>query len=185
MYDRPIAQFNLKPRVIYTPGGKLYTDNQSFGASSYWWDFGDGGTSTDFETEHTYTSTEEGHFDVTLIAYNDWGCTDTLKVEAAVQVLKGGQLLIPNAFSPNLAGPGNANGENDVFLPLMRGVQEFQMLVFNRWGELLYETKNPAEGWDGYHQGKLCPQDVYVYKIVAKFSDGQMVTRVGDINLLR
>jgi gliding motility-associated-like protein len=185
VYDRPSAQFNLKPRVIYTPGGKLYTDNQSFGASSYLWDFGDGNTSTDFEPEHTYMATDEGHFDVMLIAYNDWGCTDTLKVEAAVQVLKGGQLLIPNAFSPNLSGPGNVNGENDVFLPLMRGVQEFQMMVFNRWGELLYESTNPAEGWDGYHQGRLCPQDVYVYKIIAKFSDGQMVTRVGDINLLR
>jgi gliding motility-associated-like protein len=185
VYDKPSAQFNLKPRVIYTPGGKLYTDNQSFGASSYLWHFGDGNTSTDFEPEHTYMATDEGHFDVTLIAYNDWGCTDTLTVDAAVQVLKGGQLLIPNAFSPNLSGPGNANGENDVFLPLMRGVQEFQMLVFNRWGELLYETTNPAEGWDGYYQGRLCPQDVYVYKIIAKFSDGQMVTRVGDINLLR
>lgn len=185
VYDRPSAQFNLKPRIVYTPGGKLYTDNQSFGASSYLWDFGDGTTSTEYEPSHTYMSSDEGHFDVSLIAYNGYGCTDTLTVAAAVQVMKGGQLLIPNAFSPNLGGPGNANGENDVFLPLMRGVQEFQMLVFNRWGQLLYETTNPAAGWDGYFQGKLCPQDVYVYKIMAKFSDGQKVTRVGDINLLR
>jgi gliding motility-associated-like protein len=108
-----------------------------------------------------------------------------LKLDAAVQVLRGGQLLIPNAFSPNLSGPGNENGQNDVFLPLMRGVQEFQMLVFNRWGELLYETKDPAQGWNGYFKGQLCPQDVYVYKIQAKFADGETITRVGDINLLR
>jgi gliding motility-associated-like protein len=185
VYERPSAQFNLKPRIVYTPGGTLYTDNQSFGASSYLWDFGDGTTSTDYEPEHIYTATGEGSFDVSLIAYNEWGCTDTLKVPAAVRVQDGGQLLIPNAFSPNLSGPGSVNGENDVFLPLMRGVHEFQMMVFNRWGELLYETSNPAEGWDGYYKGKLCPQDVYVYRITAKFGDGQMVTSVGDINLLR
>lgn len=185
VYEKPYAQFNLKPRVVYTPGGKLFTDNQSFGASSYLWDFGDGTTSTDYEPQHVYNSSDEGSFDVSLIAYNELGCSDTTTLDAAVQVLKGGQLLIPNAFSPNLSGPGNENGQNDVFLPLMRGVQEFQMMVFNRWGELLFETKNPAQGWDGYYQGKLCPQDVYVYKILAKFADGDMVTRVGDINLMR
>jgi len=185
VYDKPSAQFNLKPRIIYVPGGKLYTDNQSFGASSYLWDFGDGTTSAEYEPSHVYNEAHEGSFDISLIAYNDLGCSDTLKLDAAVQVLRGGQLLIPNAFSPNLSGPGNENGQNDVFLPLMRGVQEFQMLVFNRWGELLYETKDPAQGWNGYFKGQLCPQDVYVYKIQAKFADGETITRVGDINLLR
>lgn len=183
VYDRPSAQFNLKPRVIYIPGGKLFTDNQSFGATSYAWDFGDGGTSELFEPEHEYT--QEGVFDVTLVATNSSGCADTAKMEAAVRVLKGGQVLIPNAFSPNLAGPGNTAGENDMFMPLMRGVVEFQMMIFNRWGELLFETKDQTMGWDGYYNGKLCQQDVYVYKLTAKFDNGEMITRVGDVNLIR
>lgn len=185
VYDKPSAQFNLKPRTIYVPGGKLYTDNQSFGATSYLWDFGDGSTSDEYEPSHTYNEVNEGSFDVKLIAYNDLGCSDTLKLDAAVQVLKGGQLLIPNAFSPNLSGPGNEAGQNDMFMPLMRGVTEYQLLVFNRWGELLFETKDPTQGWDGYYKGKLCQQDVYVYKIQAKFADGETITRIGDINLLR
>ena len=67
----------------------------------------------------------------------------------------------------------------------MRGVVDFQMLVFNRWGQLLYETKDPDRGWDGYFQGRLCQQDVYVYKIVAKYSNGDTITRAGDIHLIR
>src|SRR5690606_32913044 len=121
VYDKPSAQFNLKPRIIYVPGGKLYTDNQSFGATSYLWDFGDGATSDEYEPSHTYNDAGEGTFDISLIAYNDLGCSDTLKLDAAVQVMKGGQMLIPNAFSPNLSGPGNEHGQNDVFMPMMRG----------------------------------------------------------------
>jgi gliding motility-associated-like protein len=181
--EKPNAQFGVKPRQIQFPGGKLYTDNQSFGATSYEWNFGDGILSTDYEPEHTYTA--EGVFDVTLIAFNSEGCSDTTKLEAGVHTVRSGQILIPNAFSPNLSGPGDSAGQNDVFRPILRGVTNFQMLVFNRWGQLLFETDNPDKGWDGYYQGKLCQQDVYVYKIVAKYSSGETVTRVGDIHLIR
>lgn len=88
-------------------------------------------------------------------------------------------------FTPGKDGPGSGDGENDVFLPLMRGVTEFQMLVFNRWGELLFESRSPEVGWDGYFQGRLCQQDVYVYKIVAKYESGDVVTKLGDIHLIR
>ena len=186
VYPRPTAQFTMKPRVIHVPGGEVYTNNQSFGATSYLWDFGDGSISTEYQPKHTYNQVGEGSFDVTLIAYNDFGCTDTLKLEQAVQVIQGGRMLIPNAFSPDPSGPGSTDVlRNDVFLPIMEGVTEYQMLVFNRWGELLFETRDPSHGWDGYFRGKLCQQDVYVYKIQAKFSDGETVTRIGDINLLR
>lgn len=97
-------------------------------------------------------------------------------------------MLVPNAFSPSPNGPSGGaagNGKNDVFLPLMIGVTQFEMVVFNRWGELLFQTTDPAVGWDGYHKGQLCPQDVYVYKISAAYSNGQRVVRTGDINLIR
>lgn len=183
VHERPRAQFTLKPQIVHIPGGKLYTDNQSFGASSFHWDFGDGSTSDDYEPAHEYAA--DGVFDVTLVAANSFDCRDTSTVKAAVRVTRGGQLLIPNAFSPSLSGPGNNLGTNDVFLPLMRGVEEFQLLIFNRWGELIFETKDPQSGWDGYFKGKLCPQDVYVYKITARYHNGDMVTRVGDVHLIR
>jgi gliding motility-associated-like protein len=182
VFARPQALFSLKPRIITIPGGKLYTNNQSVGANTFTWDFGDGETSNEVEPQHTYTA--EGIYDVTLIAASTNGCADTTTLVAAVRVEKGAQLLIPNAFSPSLSGP-DGTGENDIFLPIMRGVSEFHMTVFNRWGELLFETHSETDGWDGYYKGKLCPQDVYVYKIVAKYENGQTVTKVGDIHLIR
>jgi gliding motility-associated-like protein len=183
VFDKPSAQFNVKPHQVQYPGGKLYTDNQSFGAISYHWDFGDGTISSEFEPEHIYIA--EGVFDVVLVATNAEGCSDTTKLEAGVQTIRSGQILVPNAFSPNTAGPGNSGGQNDMFRPILRGVTEFQMLIFNRWGQLLFETTNPEAGWDGYYQGKLCQQDVYVFKIIGKYSNGEKVNKVGDIHLIR
>ena len=78
-----------------------------------------------------------------------------------------------------------SDGKNDIFLPVMRGVTQFEMLVFDRWGELLFESRDPQVGWDGYYQGKLCAQDVYMYKVIAQYDNGQRVVRTGDINLIR
>jgi gliding motility-associated-like protein len=184
-FPRPDADFEVKPKLVYIPGGILYTSNRSFDATSYEWDFGDGATSTSPEPEHRYKS--EGVYDITLIAKNEFGCADTLKTQNAVRVEKGGQVLVPNAFSPNVTGSsgGSSNGKNDVFLPLTRGVTEFELLVFNRWGELLFESQDTDRGWDGYYNGKLCPQDVYMYKLTALYENGERVVRVGDINLIR
>jgi gliding motility-associated-like protein len=176
------AQFQLKPAVLYIPGNKLFTDNNSRDATIFFWDFGDGSTSDSFEP--TYEYKEEGVYDVTLVANNADGCADTFKMSSAVNVLKSGELMVPNAFSPDLSGPGGS-GQNDRFIPLLRGVKQFTMWVFNRWGELLYETSDPERGWDGYYKGVLCQQDVYVYKIKATFEDGRELVKMGDIHLMR
>ena len=183
--DNPVAQFAVYPRTtLNIPGEALYTDNRSHNATEYLWDFGDGTTSTDPEPQHNYT--KEGTFTVSLIARNGNGCADTTVLVAAVTTVNHGQLLIPNAFIPNRTGPGSANvHNNEVFLPLMQNVTKFQMLVFNRWGELMFESTNPESGWDGYHKGRLCQQDVYIYRITAEYENGRTITRTGDINLLR
>ncbi len=186
VYEVPRASFSVKPVIVFIPGGVMFTDNNSIGATRYLWDFGDGTTSEQFEPEHRYR--EEGFYTVSLRAENENGCVDTARVENAVSVQKGGQVLVPNAFSPNPLGPSGGapgNGKNDVFLPLMRGVVEFEMLIFNRWGELLFRTNDQTIGWDGYYNGRLCPQDVYVYKLVAAFDNGQRLVRTGDVNLIR
>jgi gliding motility-associated-like protein len=184
VYDAPTAQFATYPKVLNIPVDPLYTNNRSFAATSFLWDFGDGQTSTEIEPQHKYT--EEGIFTITLIAYNPSGCSDTVSVTNAVQTIKHGQLLVPNAFRPNATGPGSTNvSNNEVFLPLMRNVTKFQMFIFNRWGQLLFESSNPESGWDGYYKGQLCQQDVYIYKISVEYDDGKEFTRTGDINLLR
>ncbi len=187
VYPKPRADFVVKPILIYIPGGLLYTSNRSTDASSYLWDFGDGTNSNEPQPEHKYTT--DGVFTITLVASNSHGCSDTTVLNNIVRVEKGGQVLIPNAFSPNLTGAtggaGSSNGKNDTFLPLMRGVVEFELLIFNRWGELLFESRDAQAGWDGYYNGRLCPQDVYVYKLTALTENGEKIVRVGDVNLIR
>jgi gliding motility-associated-like protein len=187
VFPRPNADFEIKPRLIYIPGGILYTDNRSFDATRFIWDFGDSETSTAFEPEHKYK--DEGFYTIKLTAFNQFDCVDSTTQENAVKVQKGGQVLIPNAFSPNLSasgiGGGMSDGKNDIFLPLTRGVVEFELLIFNRWGELLFESRDPDLGWDGTYKGKLCQQDVYIYKLAASYEDGERVVRVGDVNLIR
>lgn len=187
VFPRPSAQFDIKPRLVYIPGGILYTKNQSLQATNYEWDFGDGTVSLSPEPQHIYK--EVGTYDIQLVAYNQFGCADTTKLESIVNVEIGGQVLIPNAFSPNLSGAngGNdsSNGKNDVFLPITRGVVEFEMMVFNRWGELMFRSTDPNIGWDGYYNGKLCQQDVYMYKLSASYENGERIVRVGDVNLIR
>ncbi len=183
--ENPVAQFAIYPTTpLNVPGEILYTDNRSRNASSYVWDFGDGFTSTDFEPQHQYS--KEGTFTISLIAQNGNGCADTTVLASGVKTVNNGQLLIPNAFIPNQTGPGSQNAQsNEVFLPLVQKVTKFQMMIFNRWGELMFESTSPEVGWDGYHKGKLCAQDVYIYRITVEYESGRTFTRTGDINLLR
>ncbi len=189
VYPKPSAQFDVKPTLLYIPGGILYTKNNSFLAGRFLWNFGDGSTSELVEPQHSYEKV--GSYDISLIAISADNCTDTARVEKAVQVQNGGTIVVPNAFSPSTSGSSGGSGgggigsKNDVFLPLMIGVTQFEMFVFNRWGEMLFQSTDPNVGWDGYYNGNLCPQDVYVYKINAMYDNGERIVRTGDINLIR
>jgi gliding motility-associated-like protein len=193
VYDLPMASFDFRPGVVYVPDTEMLTYNFSDGATSYSWDFGDGATSDEREPTHTYKI--EGVYDITLIAQNDHGggivCVDTLSRKITAK--QGGVTRVPNAFTPSPNGPststgGNpsANSFNDVFLPQVKGAEEFNMQVFDRWGNLIFESNNSNVGWDGYDKhGKLLPAGVYVYKLTLRLSDGQRTTQVGDITMIR
>jgi len=59
------------------------------------------------------------------------------------------------------------------------------MRIYNRWGELIFESFDIDIGWDGYYRGRLSPQDVYVWKIMLQFGDGTVVQKAGDLTLVR
>ncbi|WP_420319217.1 PKD domain-containing protein [Ekhidna sp.] len=191
VYARPFADFLVSTRVLYIPDQEAIFKNLSENASTYIWDFGDGTTSTDSDPRHAYT--EEGFYDITLIATNDLGCVDTLFRSAEVEAVSGGQVETPNAFTPNLNGPsgGVVNGTNDpssindVFLPRLEGVERFRMFIYNKWGELIFESSSQNKGWDGYYKSKLAPSGVYVYKLEIRYSDGRDDVKVGDVTLIR
>jgi gliding motility-associated-like protein len=195
IYDKPLASFDLRPDIVFVPDTEMITFNFSEGANAYDWDFGDGGTSILKEPVYTYKI--EGKYDVTLVASFDHGnnviCRDTLVRKVTAKL--GGQSRIPNAFTPNPNGPSpdgrGGNGTfNDVFLPIVRGIADepdaYNLQVFDRWGNLLFESNSSTKGWDGYDQnGKIMPAGVYVYKLTLRFSDTQRTTQVGDVTLIR
>jgi gliding motility-associated-like protein len=190
VFDKPLASFDVRPDVVYVPDTEMNTFNFSFGATDYFWDFGDNGTSTEFQPTYTYKI--EGKYDITLIAKNDHGdgviCADTLK--HSVLAKQGGLTKVPNAFTPNPNGPNggvSTNGSfNDVFLPIVKGVEEFNMQIYDRWGNLVFESNSANIGWDGYNKdGRLMPAGVYVYKLTVRLSDNQRSTQIGDITMIR
>lgn len=183
-YSYPVAAFSINSTTLSIPYDSLKCTNQSISANSYLWNFGDGGTSTATHPSHMYTGV--GTFQIQLIAITQYGCTDT----AYAEVTTTSNISFPNAFTPNPDGPnggGYTFGDltNDVFFPYTSGVTEFKMQIFNRWGELIFETLDIKQGWDGYYRGKLCQQDVYVWKAFVKFNNGKTFNKSGDVTLLR
>ncbi|MEQ8302120.1 MAG: PKD-like domain-containing protein [Cyclobacteriaceae bacterium] len=190
IYNNPVASFQARPTTVFIPDTEMTTFNFSTGANTYSWDFGDGETSNDREPKHIYKI--EGVYDVVLVAGFDHDngivCTDTLTQQIVAK--QGGQTKVPNAFTPNPAGPsGGVSGSgsfNDVFLPIVKGVEEFNMQIYDRWGNLVFESNSATIGWDGYNEsGTLMPAGVYVYKLTLRLSDGQRSTQIGDITMIR
>jgi len=193
IYSNPVASFQARPTTVFVPDTEMSTFNFSTGANFYSWDFGDGETSDEREPKHIYKI--EGVYDIVMVAgfEHDDGvvCTDTLTQKVAAK--QGGQTKVPNAFTPNPGGPsggvtggGGGGTFNDVFLPIVKGVEEFNMQIFDRWGNLIFESNNANVGWDGYDRnGNILPSGVYVYKLTLRLSDGQRTTQIGDITMIR
>lgn len=89
-------------------------------------------------------------------------------------------MYVPNAFSPN------NNELNEVFKPVARQVHDYHVYIYNRWGELVFETVNPEEGWNGTSGGQKCLQDVYVYRLLYTDNDDEEEHEVyGKVLLIR
>ncbi|WP_232468286.1 PKD domain-containing protein [Alkalitalea saponilacus] len=189
VFENPVAMFEVVPRLLYIPDDSPAFINRSIGATSYLWDFGDGVTSTDFSPTHQYSGV--GVYDVTLQVSNNDGCTDQYVFREALTVEQGGDLAFPNAFTPNPSGPSGGRYElgdrrNHVFYPTtQKGIIEYQLQIYTRWGELIFESNDIDIGWDGYQQNRLAPQGVYIYRVRYKTADGKMRVRAGDVTLIR
>ncbi len=149
--------------------------NRSVGASSYKWEFGDGETSTLENPSHLFNETKE--YTVLLIAFNDAGCSDTFPIIVQARVLP--LLDVPTAFTPGKFG---VNSQVSV---VGFGIGKMDWRIYNRWGQLVFQTANRKDGWDGTYKGKAQPMDVYTYTLDVEFTDGKKLRKTGDITLLR
>lgn len=169
VFPSPTAGFTYEN--IHEPdplSGTVAFANQSDGAIDYWWDFGDGNTSTEMHPIHRYYYF--GDELVTLVAINEYGCTDTAQNEISIVYFKG--LHIPNAIVQ-----GHNNYELANFIPKGVGLRTFHIMIYDAWGNLMWEcTELDADGrpvcaWDGTYRGEPVAQDAYVWRVVATFLD--------------
>lgn len=178
VHPLPVPDFNYSPEELDVFQSTTCFTNLSAGAVSYYWDFDfDNHTSTSVDPCETFPKISETYYDVKLIATTNYGCIDSITKTLRV---KGVFLIyVPNAFTPD------GDGKNDVFLPQYTAVGELEFYVFNRWGDLIFETTDPTEGWDGTHQGEKSKEDAYVYRIFATDIYGIKHEKIGHVNLLR
>lgn len=147
--ERPLqTQLNLGPDGELCPGSPLLLDATIPGATSYLW--------SDGSTGPTLTVTKPGIYSVAVAGYCI-DAADVIKLEPGICMPL---VYVPNAFTPD------GDGRNDTFLPsLFSSVDKWEFRVFNRWGELIFESKDPQAGWDGTRNGKDAPQGVYVWDL--------------------
>lgn len=186
-HQPPTAAFAASTYNTDVANGSIVFTNQSSGSiATSQWQFGDGGTSTTTSPSHTYT--DVGTFEVELWVIDANGCVDS--VSRPVTITPIYDITFPTAFTPN---PNGGNGgawdpndlSNDVFYPFADHVEDFRMRIFNRWGELVFESDDIRRGWDGYYRGQLSPQDVYVVQTWFRFVDGKQIDKLSDLTLFR
>ncbi len=188
VYPTPEARFEVSPEVVFIPEQPIKCFNLSIGADSVLWNFGDDITSDEENPLHYYQ--EEGDYDITLIAMTEHMCMDTAFLPQAVEAKSEGEIDFPNAFKPSASGSNGGryptpDTENQVFHPVFRGVTDYELNIFNRWGELIFVSKSINIGWDGYYRGELSKQDVYVWKVTGKYINGKQFQFAGDVTLIR
>ena len=178
VYDNPVAQFDVNRIEASILDARFELHNLSVGATYYHWDFGDAhGFSNDINPSYVYADT--GYFSITLTATSEHQCLDTISKE--IHVSGAVTVYIPNAFSPN------NDGKNEVFSVSGIGFTELQMLIFDRWGNMLFNQTSANPSWNGVNMFNniTCQQGVYVYKVIVKNIFDKKQEFKGTVSLIR
>ncbi len=181
VYSQPVAIFNATPQPTNITQPEIHFHDHSTGVIDNWtWTFGNGAGSSIQNPTYTYADT--GSYSVQLIVSNVHGCTDT-----AIHMIIIDPILtcyIPNAFSPF-----DENGTNDEFMINGTNIllEDFEMAIFDRWGERIFTTGDLHQGWNGRkgNIGEVCELGVYVYKINLKDWKGLAHEYIGHVTLLK
>lgn len=179
---QPEAAFVFSPQIPDIYNSEVTFTNSSTDATHYEWEFGDGTTSLDTNAVHLYPQIGNIDYLVTLYAYNDYGCVDSATQIVTVQDVL--TFYIPNTFTPD------GDNLNQMFQPIFTsGVDpyDFHMVIFNRWGEVIFESYDFNFGWTGtYSNQGLVEEGTYIWQIEFKetMSDKRHTHR-GHVTVLK
>lgn len=182
VYENPIAFIGASPTSVNALNPTVQFSNSSQHAISYIWQMGDGGISYDDNPTYTYPM-EGADYHVLMTAFNEVGCFDTTSID--IHVYEELIFYVPNTFTPN------DDEKNQTFYPVLsQGMKRTYMefYIYNRWGELVFESHDPDYGWDGtYGPNALdCPIGTYTWKLKLETLQTQEILDFhGHVNLIR
>lgn len=170
----PVADFTTTSTVFFN-NLPITFENQSQNATSYIWDFGDGNGDTFPHPSNTYL--DPGFYNITLIAIDDKGCTDT--IVKPINIEEEWYIYIPNTFTPD------GDRFNNDFHVSTVGVQSLQINIFNRWGEVIFTANDLNFIWDGTYLGLYVPDGTYTYDVNFVTNSGRDRNLRGHVNVLK
>ncbi len=179
VHDGPVADFNAFPWSTGLFDPEIEFADMSLDAIAWEWDFGDGNQSGAQDPSHAFL--DQGEFPVTLTVYSQEGCVDTITKN--IEIIDDHRIYFPTAI--NLRSPGN-----DEFYPIGVGVDEenYQMTIYNRWGEMVFTTKDWYTHWQGRYsmdKGDYVPQGVYTYVVTLRDKYGKDYTYAGTVTVFK
>ncbi|HXH17625.1 MAG TPA: PKD domain-containing protein, partial [Chitinophagales bacterium] len=173
-YGYPVADFDFTP-VNPEADEMIQFNNLSQRAAVNSWDFGDGSYSSEIHPRHAYS--QKGEYTICLSVENEYSCPDVACKD--IPVIYTALVDLPTAFTPN------GDDHNDIFIVRGEDIVKMRLRIFNRWGELVFESHDPAIGWDGTYKGKPQEMEVYDWLLNATLKNGQDVFKKGNVTLLR
>jgi gliding motility-associated-like protein len=176
-----VAGFDMDPDTLFvTDPTATFTNTSTDNAVSFAWDFGGLGTSTEESPTFTFPGSLGAEYTVCLTASDMNGCPDDYcRVVTVLDVLV---VHVPNAFTPN------GDGINDDFVPVFNvpWVGDYEFLIFDRWGERIFESEVPGETWDGNMKGQLVESEVYVWKLHCRdLLSNKRIDHIGHVTVVR
>jgi gliding motility-associated-like protein len=182
VYPIPHADFNYAPYIPIENVSDVYFTDASYGATvtSWNWYFMSNATYQSTKQNPVFLYTEAGNYAITLVAKSDKGCIDT--VTKTILVSEDFGVFVPNAFTPN------DDGLNDVFFAKGFGITAFQMQIFDRWGEKIFQSHDINDAWDGTYQlrgSKMIQEGVYTWRITLTNVFGKSKEITGHVTLIK
>ena len=178
------VSFSVSSNIINESSPVVFFYNESEGSDNFVWNYGDGNISNDFEGLYEYTLPLEDNYTVTLIATSADGCVDTASMEIVHQAGDGQMYYVPNSFTPGL-------NQNQIFKPIFSdgfSPLDFEIYIYNRWGELTFLSKDIDIGWDGSFttNGQIAPNGTYTWHML--FTNPitlENISHIGHVNLIK
>jgi gliding motility-associated-like protein len=184
VFDKPIAGFFTKTTELSMPNAVFKMINTTDNVVENRWKIYDSAQNVIQESrlrDASFFVNQVGKFSVELIATNSMGCKDSIIKEQYISTILPGYVYTPSAFSPN------NNSVNELFKPSLFNVKErnYSFRVYNRWGELIFETTDINGEWDGTFKGADCAQENYLWTISGEFLNNETFSQRGTLTLLR